>query len=299
MVLVKFKFFCFVLSPKLQFSKRFAVGTSSGNNPGLQPYKYNGKEFVEMHGYDTYDYGVRGMYPAIMRFTTPDPLAERKPWMSPYVYCSDNPVNRIDPTRKIDIDDEIQKKYPKLTEYLKNLLNEWENKNQRFKDNFSEKSGLTDAQVKEMLKFGEGPKLEVKDLTKENANGITTLVKDTKTGKLMNANNGKGLITLSNEVVNMIEKTFPNEDNGFGILMVESTTFHELTHVGNAMVNGNGNGKYPESGKAFEKDAYGKDVDPFNVKSIWRSLQPVQVIPIPPTPFLEIVPIETTTTFIY
>jgi len=252
-----------------------------------------------MHGYDTYDYGVRGMYPAIMRFTTPDPLAERKPWMSPYVYCSDNPVNRIDPTRKIDIDDEIQKKYPKLTEYLKNLLNEWENKNQRFKDNFSEKSGLTDAQVKEMLKFGEGPKLEVKDLTKENANGITTLVKDTKTGKLMNANNGKGLITLSNEVVNMIEKTFPNEDNGFGILMVESTTFHELTHVGNAMVNGNGNGKYPESGKAFEKDAYGKDVDPFNVKSIWRSLQPVQVIPIPPTPFLEIVPIETTTTFIY
>lgn len=49
-----------------------------------------------MHGYDMYDYGARGMYPAIMRFTTPDPLAEKKPWISPYVYCSDNPVNRID-----------------------------------------------------------------------------------------------------------------------------------------------------------------------------------------------------------
>ena len=29
-----------------------------------------------MHGYDTYDYGARGMYPALMRFTTLDPLAE-------------------------------------------------------------------------------------------------------------------------------------------------------------------------------------------------------------------------------
>ena len=26
-----------------------------------------------------------------------DPLAEKKPWISPYVFCSGNPVNRIDP----------------------------------------------------------------------------------------------------------------------------------------------------------------------------------------------------------
>ena len=25
-------------------------------------YKYNGKEFIEMHVYDTYDYGFRGYY---------------------------------------------------------------------------------------------------------------------------------------------------------------------------------------------------------------------------------------------
>lgn len=67
------------------------------NNPGLQPYKYNGKEFVEMHGYDTYDYGARGMYPAIMRFTTPDPLAEKYYSISPYAYCGNNPVNAVDP----------------------------------------------------------------------------------------------------------------------------------------------------------------------------------------------------------
>ena len=61
-----------------------------------QNKKYNGKEFVEMHGYDTYDYGARGMYPAIMRFTTPDPLAEKYYSFSLYAYCGDNPIMRID-----------------------------------------------------------------------------------------------------------------------------------------------------------------------------------------------------------
>ncbi len=76
--------------------------TGSGDNPGLQPYKYNGKEFVEMHGYDTYDYGARGMYPALMRFTTPDPLAEKYYSISPYAYCGNNAVNRIDPDGRDD-----------------------------------------------------------------------------------------------------------------------------------------------------------------------------------------------------
>jgi len=70
--------------------------TTTADNPSMQPYKYNGKEFDEMNGWDTYDYGARGYYPASGRFMTVDPLAERRPWMSPYVFCSDNPVNRID-----------------------------------------------------------------------------------------------------------------------------------------------------------------------------------------------------------
>jgi len=51
-----------------------------------------------MHGYDTYDYRARGMYPALMRFTTPDPLAEKYYSVSPYAYCGDNPIRYIDPT---------------------------------------------------------------------------------------------------------------------------------------------------------------------------------------------------------
>ena len=68
----------------------------TSTNANLQRYKYNGKELITNHGYDQYDYHARGYYPAIMRFTSVDPLAEKKPWLNGYHYCSNNPVNRID-----------------------------------------------------------------------------------------------------------------------------------------------------------------------------------------------------------
>ena len=61
-----------------------------------QPYLYNSKEFVEAHGYNTYDYGFRGYYATIGRFTTIDPLAEQTPWQSPYAYAGNNFINNID-----------------------------------------------------------------------------------------------------------------------------------------------------------------------------------------------------------
>jgi len=71
--------------------------SNTGDNPDLQNKKYNGKEFVEMHGYDTYDYGARGYYAAIDRWTSVDPLAEKYYSISPYAYCAGNPVRFIDP----------------------------------------------------------------------------------------------------------------------------------------------------------------------------------------------------------
>ena len=56
---------------------------------------YNGKELDRNHGLDWYDYVAR-RYDG-MRFTTMDPLAEKYYEVSPYAYCGDNPVNRIDP----------------------------------------------------------------------------------------------------------------------------------------------------------------------------------------------------------
>ena len=62
----------------------------------LQPYKYNGKELVLVHGLNTYDYGARQYYPITMRWDRTDPLAEKYYDISPYVYCENNPIKFID-----------------------------------------------------------------------------------------------------------------------------------------------------------------------------------------------------------
>jgi RHS repeat-associated protein len=61
-------------------------------------YEYNGKEFVEMHGLDENDSEARWYYPAIMRTTTMDPLAEKYFDISPYAWCGNNPVKFVDVT---------------------------------------------------------------------------------------------------------------------------------------------------------------------------------------------------------
>ena len=80
----------------------FGLPYADSGNPDRQPYKYNGKEYDRMHGLNWYDYSARYYDPVFPVFTTIDPLAERYYSWSPYVYCSNNPVNRIDPDGKAD-----------------------------------------------------------------------------------------------------------------------------------------------------------------------------------------------------
>jgi RHS repeat-associated protein len=67
------------------------------DNQGVQPYKYTGKELDMEHGLVQYDFVARQHDPAIGRFMSIDPLCEKYYWISPYAYCANNPVNRIDP----------------------------------------------------------------------------------------------------------------------------------------------------------------------------------------------------------
>ena len=83
-----------IVQQTLYYASGLPVSVSTGQD--VQPYKYNGKEFVEMHGYDVYEYGARGYYATIGRFTSIDPLCEQTPWQSPYVYANNNWVNNID-----------------------------------------------------------------------------------------------------------------------------------------------------------------------------------------------------------
>ncbi|MDO4958053.1 MAG: RHS repeat-associated core domain-containing protein [Prevotellaceae bacterium] len=62
-----------------------------------QKHKYNGKEFDNMHGLNSYDYGARQYNPVTARWDRIDPLCEKYYSVSPYVYCANNPVMLVDP----------------------------------------------------------------------------------------------------------------------------------------------------------------------------------------------------------
>ena len=72
------------------------VPMNISTNQAVQPNKYNGKPYEEMHGMDVYEYEFRNYYATIMRFTGIDPLCEQAPWQSPYVYAANNPVCNVD-----------------------------------------------------------------------------------------------------------------------------------------------------------------------------------------------------------
>ena len=80
------------------YASGLPMKVSIGQN--IQRYKYNNKEFEEMHGLNEYDNQARRYYPAICRTTTMDPLAEKYYSMSPYAWCGNNPVRFVDPDGK-------------------------------------------------------------------------------------------------------------------------------------------------------------------------------------------------------
>ena len=70
------------------------VFATAGNT---QPYKYNGKELDTKKGLNWYDYGARHYDAVLGRFITVDALYDKHFKVSPYVYCGNEPVGRIDP----------------------------------------------------------------------------------------------------------------------------------------------------------------------------------------------------------
>ena len=57
---------------------------------GSQPYKYSTKELDRENGLDLYDSQARWYAPQIGRTSTLDPMAEKYPHLSPYLWCAAN-----------------------------------------------------------------------------------------------------------------------------------------------------------------------------------------------------------------
>ena len=69
-----------------------------GTSATDQPCRFGGKELITANGLNEYDFGARQYYTAVPGFTRIDPMAEKYPWLSPYLYCANNPVNFVDPS---------------------------------------------------------------------------------------------------------------------------------------------------------------------------------------------------------
>ncbi|MDH6353687.1 RHS repeat-associated protein [Dysgonomonas sp. PH5-45] len=70
------------------------------NNTWKTPFLFNVKELDDETG--LYYYGARYYDPHTSLWLSVDPLAEKYPGVSPYAYCKNNPVNRIDPDGEDD-----------------------------------------------------------------------------------------------------------------------------------------------------------------------------------------------------
>ncbi len=58
-----------------------------------QPWKYSGNELMSLGGLSVYDFNARTYDQSLGRFLSIDPLAENYYSVSPYAFCSNNPVN--------------------------------------------------------------------------------------------------------------------------------------------------------------------------------------------------------------
>jgi RHS repeat-associated protein len=67
---------------------------------GVQPFKHQGKERMDITGFSLHNHGARFADNVMGRWTTRDPLEEKDYWNGAYVYCGNNPVRYIDPDGK-------------------------------------------------------------------------------------------------------------------------------------------------------------------------------------------------------
>ncbi len=90
-------FFCMQRTDYYPSGLEFTRPDVGSNAARYTPYLYNSKEMDRMNGLSMMDYGARWRYSDLPIWSSVDPLAEKHYYSSPYAYCGNNPVNRIDP----------------------------------------------------------------------------------------------------------------------------------------------------------------------------------------------------------
>ena len=81
---------------RMELNNYYPYGMPMSSTASVQPYKYGGKELDRANGLDMYDFHARWYDMIVPHFITIDPLAEKYPSISPYVYCAGNPIRYVD-----------------------------------------------------------------------------------------------------------------------------------------------------------------------------------------------------------
>ncbi|NBC34013.1 MAG: hypothetical protein GVY13_15165 [Alphaproteobacteria bacterium] len=131
--------------------------------------------------------------------------------------------------------------YPKLKDFISTKLYGRAVNTKKTWDAFLKYSELTDKQAKDALTDGKLPRLNIETMPGSNGR--------------FHGSADANAIALAKEVADKFE-TVPND--AAWQLLVESTVLHELVHWGDWK---DGKDQPGEEGKAFERAAYGKDIN--------------------------------------
>lgn len=92
-----------------------AMNRSNGTYTALSNFQYSYKMAATTG--QSYKFGVRYYYSLIPAFTSIDPMAESYQHLSPYLFCDNDPVNKIDPSGMVFT--EASQKY--LDKFMSNI----------------------------------------------------------------------------------------------------------------------------------------------------------------------------------
>ncbi|MDR1793398.1 MAG: RHS repeat-associated core domain-containing protein [Bacteroidales bacterium] len=134
------------------------------SNGQVPDFKFNGKELDEESG--MYYFEARYQSPPV--FISRDVMFEARPYMSPYAYCSNSPVNRVDPSGMFDWEPEVSSNGE-----VSYRAEKGDNK-----ETFKSQYGLTDKQANDIVgnkSIKEGDKISSTDVKKAMGTDILRL----------------------------------------------------------------------------------------------------------------------------
>lgn len=218
-------------------------------------YLYNGKELQEGTGW--MDFGARMNDPEIGRWHITDLTTEFYPNLSPYRYGFNNPVRFFDPNGSFELDYKFRKEYPMLTEYLKNGI-QGIMRNSTIISYLMYAGDLSYEQIKNDLEWEEGPIIKIEELGIREGYEIMGEYRPKDYPKLGIRADPHSLY-LDKDLINLLKKAKSQEERDAVIFFIGVEILHEYTHYGDYQKDGKT--KNYETGEAFEKWSYGKDID--------------------------------------